>query len=212
VAAARLLDRVAAVLLCVALPLVIFAPTLREMVDIWRRSDVFTHCFLVFPVFAYLVWSARADLHACPVRPTPFGLLAVAASVLLWALGFLSAALTPAFFGLISLSIATVVTVLGWRIARAIWVPLLFLYFAVPFGEVFVPKLVEWTADFTVAAIAASGVPVFREGANFVVPTGRWSVVDAGSGDRSKEGRAVGVAAAIPETHRSRHVGGARVR
>ena len=175
---------VAAVLLCVAIPLLIFAPTLVEMAGIWRRSETYAHCFVVFPVFVYLVWAQRAELQDCPVRPMPVALAAVFGFGLLWALGTLSAALTPSFFGLIGLSVATVIAVLGWRVARVIWVPLLFLFFAVPFGEVFVPTLVEWTADFTVAAIAASGVPVFREGPNFVVPSGQWSVVDACSGIR----------------------------
>jgi EpsI family protein len=40
------------------------------------------------------------------------------------------------------------------------------------------------TADFTIAALRASGVPVYREGMQFVVPNGRWSVVEACSGVR----------------------------
>jgi exosortase A len=168
----------------VVAPLVIFAPTFSEMVGIWWRSDTFTHCFLVLPAFAYLTWMEREELQACAVRPAPLALVAVFGAGFLWALGVLSAALTPSFFGLIGMSMSAVVAVLGWRVARAIWVPLLFLIFAVPFGEVFVPALVEWTADFTVAALRASGVPVFREGSNFVIPSGSWSVVDACSGIR----------------------------
>jgi exosortase len=40
------------------------------------------------------------------------------------------------------------------------------------------------TADFTVAAIRASGVPVHREGNYFLIPSGRWSIVEACSGLR----------------------------
>jgi len=46
------------------------------------------------------------------------------------------------------------------------------------------PTLIDWTADFTVAALAATGIPVFREGQHFVIPSGRWSVVEACSGVR----------------------------
>ena len=42
----------------------------------------------------------------------------------------------------------------------------------------------NWTADFTVAAIKASGVPVYREGNNLLIPSGRWSIVEACSGIR----------------------------
>ena len=175
---------VVAVLLCVALPLAIFASTFAEMVATWWRSQVFTHCFLVFPAFAYLVWRERDTLADRPVRPAPAALIGVAACGFLVVLGNLAAALTPSFFALIGAAIFTVVAVLGWQFAAAIWVPLLFLFFAVPFGEVFVPQLIDWTADFTVAALVASGIPVYREGPNFIIPSGSWSVVDACSGIR----------------------------
>jgi EpsI family protein len=42
----------------------------------------------------------------------------------------------------------------------------------------------SWTADFTVLALQASGIPVFREGNQFTIPSGSWSVVEACSGVR----------------------------
>ena len=42
----------------------------------------------------------------------------------------------------------------------------------------------EWTATFTVVALKASGIPVYREGLHFVIPSGNWSVVEACSGVR----------------------------
>jgi EpsI family protein len=62
--------------------------------------------------------------------------------------------------------------------------PLLFLFFAVPFGEFVVPTMMHLTADFTVSALQASGVPVYREGQHFVIPSGSWSVIDECSGVR----------------------------
>jgi EpsI family protein len=47
-----------------------------------------------------------------------------------------------------------------------------------------VPTLIDWTADFTVAAVRASGVPVLRDGTTFQIPTGAWSIVEACSGVR----------------------------
>jgi EpsI family protein len=59
-----------------------------------------------------------------------------------------------------------------------------FLFFAVPIGEFMTPTLVQFTADFTVAAVRLSGVPVFREGNQFVIPSGSWSVIEECSGIR----------------------------
>ena len=42
----------------------------------------------------------------------------------------------------------------------------------------------EWTANFTVLGLRLSGIPVFREGLHFVIPSGSWSVVEACSGVR----------------------------
>ena len=42
----------------------------------------------------------------------------------------------------------------------------------------------EWTADVTVGALRVTGIPVYREGNYFVLPSGAWSVVEACSGVR----------------------------
>jgi len=47
-----------------------------------------------------------------------------------------------------------------------------------------VPTLMDWTADFLFAALRGSGVPVYREANHFIIPSGRWSVVEACSGVR----------------------------
>ncbi len=73
---------------------------------------------------------------------------------------------------------------LGPRLAGALAFPLLFLLLAVPFGEVFIAPLINLTADFTVWAVQATGIPVLRNGTRFDLPTGRWSVVEACSGVR----------------------------
>ena len=55
---------------------------------------------------------------------------------------------------------------------------------AVPIGEALIPPLMDWTADFTVAALRLSGIPVYREGTFFTIPSGNWSVVEGCSGLR----------------------------
>jgi exosortase A len=161
-----------------------FSESFVEMVRIWHRSGTFTHGFLVLPAFLYLVWQRRADLAATPVRPFLPALVLVAGAGFLWLLGEVASALTPSMFGAVAMVPAVVIGVFGWRWARVLAFPLAFLFFAVPFGEAFVPKLMEWTADFTVLALQATGVPVLREGQHLFIPTGRWSVVEACSGIR----------------------------
>jgi exosortase A len=179
-------QRQAAALIALALAavLALFAPTFQEIVKIWNRSETFTHGWLVIPAFLYLVWQQRAQLAATPMRPFAPAIVLGGAFGFVWLLGELSSSLTPSFFAMIALVPVAVTAVFGWRWAKVLAFPLAFLFFAVPFGEVFVPALMEWTANFTVLAVQASGVPVYREGQNFIIPSGAWSVVEACSGIR----------------------------
>ena len=55
-------------------------------------------------------------------------------------------------------------------------VPLAFMFLCVPVGEFLLPVLMHWTAEFTVAALRLSGVPVYQEGLRFAGdPPGSWS-------------------------------------
>lgn len=182
--APRALAAFGAVLVGTALVLAIFGPTFKSMVEIWHRSDTFAHGFLVIPVFVYLAWQQREALAAADARPFWPGLLAVALFGFAWLLSELAGALAPAQFAMVALVPAALLTAFGWRWLWILAFPLAFLFFAVPFGEALVPTLVDWTADFTVAALRLSGVPVYREGAHFVLPTGNWSVVEGCSGIR----------------------------
>ena len=164
--------------------LAIFAPTTASMVQTWYRSETFTHGFLVIPAVLWFVWMRRDDLARIPGRPMPWALVPTTAAGLVWLLGELSSSLAPSQLAVVAMVPCVLAALFGWRWVKALAFPLAFLFFAVPFGEFLVPTLIEWTADFTVAAVAASGVPVYREANSFVIPSGRWSVVEACSGIR----------------------------
>ncbi|HEY7945140.1 MAG TPA: exosortase A [Casimicrobiaceae bacterium] len=162
----------------------LYWPTVASIVAIWIRSETFTHGFVVVPICLWLVWRRREVLAAIPVRPWWPGLAIVCAAGALWLVTSVADVLGVKQFALAFMLQAAIVTVLGTRIARAAFFPLAFLLFAVPFGEIFVPTLIEWTANFTVSALRWSGVPVYREANLFIIPSGAWSVVEACSGIR----------------------------
>ena len=164
--------------------LVLFYDTAAAMVGIWMRSETFAHAFLVPPIVLWLVWRRRADLAQHRPRAQPWMLLPMAGACLLWLMAALAGVNSASQFALVALIVLSVPAVFGFAVTREILFPLLFLFFAVPMGEFMVPYMMEWTADFTVAAVALSGVPVFREGLQFVIPSGNWSVVEACSGVR----------------------------
>jgi exosortase A len=172
------------VALVLAASILLFLPTARAMAAIWSRSETFTHGWLVLPAVLWFVWQRRHALAGTPLVPFWPALLGVAVGGALWLAAELSGSNAPAHFALVIIAITAVVAVTGLAWSRLLAFPLGFLFFAVPFGEALVPVLIDWTADFTVAALRAVGVPVFREGNDLTVPSGRWSVVEACSGVR----------------------------
>lgn len=159
-------------------------PTLGAMFQIWWRSDTYTHGMLVPFISAWLIWRKREQLAAVSPRSMLWPVIPLALAVFAWLLGELTAVNALTQFALIFIVVASAIALLGNAASKVIAFPLLFLFFALPVGDFLMPRLMEWTADFTVIALRSSGVPVYREGQNFIIPSGSWSVVEACSGIR----------------------------
>jgi exosortase A len=171
-------------LLVAVVVLWLFWPTALSMVEIWVRSDTFTHGFLIVPITLWLVWERRAHLrHLVPA----FSWQAVVAFVLAglgWLAGHVADVMVVAQFGLVGMVIAAVWASLGNDVTRQLIFPLGFLFFAVPVGEPLVQPMMEFTATFTVELLRLTGIPVYREGLYFSLPSGNWSIVYECSGVR----------------------------
>jgi exosortase A len=164
--------------------LVLYRDTVAAMVAIWSRSETFAHAFLVAPIVLWLIWRQREALAArAPSTGWPW-LLAVACAALLWLAGELASVNAATQLALVAMLVFSVPALVGNGAAATIVFPLAFAFFAVPLGEFLMPQMMLWTADFTVAALHLTGVPVYREGLQLVIPTGHWSVVEACSGVR----------------------------
>lgn len=162
----------------------LYRDSFTAMVGIWMRSDTFAHAVLVPPITLWLVWRRRAALQPFTPRPQPWVLLPMALVAAGWLAGDLAGVNALTQLCVTALLVLAVPAVLGLAVAREIAFPLGFLFFMVPMGDFLLPQMMEATADFTVAAVAMSGVPVYREGLQFVIPSGSWSVVEACSGVR----------------------------
>ena len=171
-------------LIALATVLWLYRDTALAMVEIWNRSETFAHAFVVPPISLWPIWRQRAVLALQSPQPAPVFLLPIIAMLLLWLLGDLAAVNSATQLGMTAMLVLVVPATLGWPTARCIAFPLGFLFFAVPIGEFMMPQLMVWTADFTIAALRFSGIPVYREGLQFIIPSGSWSVVEACSGIR----------------------------
>src|SRR5439155_5187066 len=164
--------------------LAIHWPTVESIVAIWYRSETFAHGFLIVPIVLVLIWQRRRTLAMLKPSPDALGLVLLACAGAVWLVAYAGEVLVVKHLALVATLWAAVIAILGREVARAIMFPLGFLLLGVPMGEALIPPLMEWTADFTVTALQFSGIPVFREGMFFSIPSGNWSIVEGCSGVR----------------------------
>lgn len=173
----------AAGLLFLAL-LLVYYQTAMSMVDIWSRSDTFAHGFLILPISLWLAWTRRDLLAAVNPRPAWWVALLLLPLGFGWLLAWLVDVAVVQQLALVAMLVTGVWAVLGHKLASVLAFPLLFLFFSVPVGEGLVAPMMEFTATSTVWMIEMTGIPVYREGLYFNLPSGNWSVVEACSGVR----------------------------
>jgi exosortase A len=165
-------------------PFALYFGTAKSIVSIWNSSETFAHGYIILPISLWLVWRRRANFAAYPPAPYWPALVLLAIAGAGWLAARMGEVQVVMQYGFVAMFPLIALAVLGKRLAGSLAFPLLFLLFAVPFGEIFVGPLIEFTADFTVAAVQATGIPVLRNGTRFELPTGSWSVVEACSGVR----------------------------
>ncbi len=163
---------------------VLFWSTFYSMAAVWERSETFAHGYLIFPITIWLIWRKRHALAKIPPHPDLRGLVLLALAGAGWLLANAGSVNVVEQYAFIALLIAAVWTLLGLAFFRAAFFPLMFLFFAVPVGEVLIEPLMGVTADFTVAMLQATDISVYREGMFFSIPSGDWSVVEGCSGLR----------------------------
>lgn len=164
--------------------LLLYRADVAAMVSLWLDSATFTYGFLVAPGAAYLAWQRREALRRAAPRPCwPLATGLLAASMI-WMLGELSSLQAARQIAFVAMLGGSLWLIAGTAVARVLAWPLLFLFFLVPEGEFLIPRLMDWTADFTAAAARASGIPVFREGMQLMIPAGSFRIIEACSGVR----------------------------
>ncbi|MFL6706902.1 MAG: exosortase A [Massilia sp.] len=165
-------------------PFALYFSTAKSFVEIWNSSETFAHGYVILPICLWLIWRRRVNfslVQPAPCWPALIPLALCGAAWLLARLGDVQVVQQYAFAAMLP---ATAWAVFGRRLAASLAFPLLFVLAAVPFGEIFVDPLINFTADFTVKALQLTGIPVLRTGTYFEIPSGNWSVVEACSGVR----------------------------
>lgn len=173
----------AAALFCIAL-LLVYHDTAWSMVSIWSRSETFAHGFLILPISLWLIWTRRDVLGQIKPEPALWVALLILPLGLVWLIAWLVSVAVIQQLALVAILIVGAWAIMGYQLGGVLAFPLFFLFFAVPVGEGLIAPMMEFTASSTVWLIERTGIPVYREGLYFTLPSGNWSVVEACSGVR----------------------------
>lgn len=167
--------------------LVLYVPTFYDLAGtLWREED-HAHGPIILAIVVWLLWRQRDRLRGgahVPARVS--GVAVLVFGLALYVVGrsqdinvFQIGALIPVLLG-------TVLAMRGWAVARALWFPLLFSVFLIPFPSVFVDAVtgpLKQAVSFVAERVLhAAGYPIGRTGVVLTVAQYQLLVADACSG------------------------------
>ena len=133
--------------------------TVQSLVWVWDHDGTYQYAFLIPPLSLWTAFNLRHEVRANRPVPSLWGVLAVAGLVFLWYTGHLLEVNLVQHFALVALFPALVLACWGWRALWALAFPLGYLVvFAVPWGDVLVGPLQDFTAHFAVRALELTGI------------------------------------------------------
>ena len=171
------------------IPLVLLcAPTVGDLVNLWWSRYGFSHGFLVPLVSLYLAWLQKPALQRIPIAPAlgP-GLLWLVVATLLLLASQAAGILTVSGVALILVLAGLVLLLCGFAYLKALAFPLAYLIFMTPVLDLLIEPL-DWpfqllTASMSVAMLQALGIPVLLEHSIYLIlPTVTLEVVRECSG------------------------------
>jgi exosortase C (VPDSG-CTERM-specific) len=176
-----------------------FGKPLLNLITYAAPSELYSHILLIPFVTAYLIWIKRGELPLSPVSGGKWAVLPLLAGVLTMAVYrwemWKGVSLDPAnWLFLTTLSfllflVGGTIAFLGTALVRAIAFPIAFLFFFVPFPTVVRHGIETFfqhgSADAAYLLLTVSGMPVFRAGTQFTLPSYSLNVAPECSGIHS---------------------------
>jgi exosortase A len=164
--------------------LAVFQFEVVNAVQVWWIYPAYSHCFLVIPISAWLVWEKRDRLAGIAPAVAPKALFAILPLLLLWLVGKFSTINEVRQFAVIGLIEVSILALLGTRIFTAILFPALYLFFLVPAGQYLIPPMQAFATKFTDIGLNLLSIPHFTEGTIIELPNAIFEVAEACAGLR----------------------------
>jgi exosortase len=169
--------------------LALYYPFILTMTEDWRTNANYSHGYLIPFISAYMIWALREQLAEIEIKPSCWGLVLIVFGLLQLFIAKVGSEYFLQRTSIIIVLYGISIFMIGWRMTRCIWMPLIFLAFMIPLPAIVWNRIAFplqlFSSSLTESAVRALGMPILREGNVLHLPQTTLEVVDACSGLRS---------------------------
>jgi exosortase D (VPLPA-CTERM-specific) len=168
--------------------LALYKHGLNRMVDYWFNREEYSHGVIIPFITAFLIWQKKDVLERMSFGGSWMGVVITLAGAVIISIGNISAITVIMQYGFVVALAGLVYAYMGWRGFKEIWVPLLLLFFMIPFPDVIIQDISRSmqliSSSFGVWIIRLFSISVFLEGNVIDLGVYKLQVVEACSGLR----------------------------
>lgn len=152
-----------------------YAKVFAALFNVWWNSEIYSYGFLVPFISLYLIWIRRDKLKYLQHSTSYLtGFTFLAAGMLTLLLGRALGVVSLQGLSLVTTVIGIIILLFGKYFFRAVWFPIAYLLFMVPFWD----RLIEWlhlplqnfSAAVGIEILQVVGMPAFRESIYIELP------------------------------------------
>lgn len=168
--------------------LLLFAPALQQMYEIWKLQPEYSYGILIPLLSLFLLWRDREQVRGLPLTGSWYGLFFIIPGLALRVVGQLATMPTLVHYALLMVIYGLVLSLTGPVLFRRLLMPLLVLIFMVPlppfFSEQLSLQLQLLSSQIGVWFIRAVGISVYLQGNVIDLGNYQLQVAEACSGLR----------------------------
>jgi exosortase len=164
-------------------------PVIPDLVAQWWNEDEYSHGFLIPFISGWLIWMKREQIARQPIAPAYTGLVAMSLAIVMYVVGVVGADLFLQRLSILPMIMGGVLFTAGWAVFRVIAFPLGYLALMVPLPGIIFNSIAFplqlFAAQIATVILQAFSIPVFREGNVLHLAAASLDVEEACSGIRS---------------------------